>query len=222
MIKILLVEDDASLSQTMSERLAREGYSVEVAKTMTLAKQKFQEAAFDLVVLDVGLPDGDGFSLAAELKKTRAVPFIFVTAMNTAEHRLRGYELGADEYIPKPFHLREFLLRIDRVLQRTNSKIVKVGSAEIDLKSMSIKFSDGRVEYPTARDFRVLQFLIEASPKVVSREELVKNLVSDPDEGLPTFRTVDNSIVRLRQLLECVSPEIIRAVRGIGYQWIAQ
>ena len=222
MIKILLVEDDASLSQTMSERLAREGYSVDVAKTMTLAKQKFQEAAFDLVVLDVGLPDGDGFSLAAELKKTRAVPFIFVTAMNTAEHRLRGYELGADEYIPKPFHLREFLLRIDRVLQRTNSKIVKVGSAEIDLKSMSIKFSDGRVEYPTARDFRVLQFLIEASPKVVSREELVKNLVSDPDEGLPTFRTVDNSIVRLRQLLECVSPEIIRAVRGIGYQWIAQ
>jgi DNA-binding response OmpR family regulator len=222
MISILLVEDDASLSQTMSERLIREGYRVEVAKNMASAKQKFQECGFDLVVLDVGLPDGDGFALAAELKKTKAVPFIFVTAMNSAEHRLRGYELGADEYIPKPFHLREFLLRIERVLQRTASKVVQVGSAEIDIKSMSIKFPDGRIEYPTARDFRVLQFLIEASPKVVSREELVKNLVSDPEEGLPTFRTVDNSIVRLRHLLECVAPDAIRAVRGIGYQWIVQ
>jgi DNA-binding response OmpR family regulator len=220
MINILLVEDDLSLSQTMSERLSRDGYKVYSAVSLAAARTLFANNVFNLVVLDVGLPDGNGFELAAEFKKVRPTPFIFVTAMNSAEHRLRGYELGADEYIPKPFHLKEFLLRVQRVLERSAVKPVKVGSAEIDLFAMSIKYADGRVEYPTSRDFKILKHLIESAPKVVSREELVKDCVVDANEGLPTFRTIDNSIVRLRDLLEPVAPEAIRAVRGVGYQWM--
>ncbi len=220
MIDILLVEDDLSLGQTMSERLSREGYKVSTASTVEAARTLFASNNFNLVVLDVGLPDGNGFDLAIELKKIRPTPFIFVTAMNSAEHRLRGYELGADEFIPKPFHLKEFLLRVQRVLERSAVKPIKVGSGEIDLGAMAIKYSDGRIEHPTSRDFRILKHLIQAAPKVVSREELIKDCVIDSSEGLPTFRTIDNSIVRLRDLLEPVAPEAIRAVRGVGYQWM--
>jgi DNA-binding response OmpR family regulator len=217
--RILLVEDDPSLLQTMTERLQKEGHRVQPVKSCAEAMAQISEK-FDLAVLDVGLPDGDGFSLAAKLKKHLSAPFIFVTAMNSAEHRLQGYELGADEYIPKPFHLKEFLLRVKKVLERTMTQIVKVGALEIDLRAMSIKYADGRIEHPTSRDFRVLKYLIEAAPRVVSREELVKDLVSDQGDSLPTFRTVDNSIVRLRDLLTEVAPDPIRAVRGIGYQWV--
>lgn len=217
--RILLVEDDYSLLQTMTERLQKEGHKVQAVQSCAEALARISEN-YDLVILDVGLPDGDGFSLAARLKKQLAVPFIFVTAMNSAEYRLRGYELGADEYIPKPFHLKELLLRVAKVLERNMIRVVKVGAAEIDLQAMLIKYDDGRVEHPTSRDFRVLKYLIEAAPNVVSREALVKDLVSDQGDALPTLRTVDNSIVRLRDLFKEVAPESIRAVRGIGYQWI--
>ncbi len=221
MKKILLIEDDPALGETMSERLKREGYEADWANSIAQANTHLNKNQYDLIVIDVGLPDGDGFQFAENVKKTSSIPFIFVTAMNSAEHRLRGYELGADEYIPKPFHLREFLLRVKKAIEKSpTQKIIKAGSAEIDLYAMSVRFADGRVEYPTSRDFKVLKLLILSSPRVVSREELVREIVSDASDAPPTHRTIDNSIVRLRQLLESEAPNSIRAVRGVGYQWM--
>ncbi|HEX4924864.1 MAG TPA: response regulator, partial [Bdellovibrionales bacterium] len=113
---LLLVEDDPSLGATLQERLEKEGYSVAWAQSRAEAESAFARKPPDLVILDVGLPDGSGFDLAKLIKKKSVVPFIFVTAMTTAEYRLEGFEIGAEEYIPKPFHLKELLLRVKHVL----------------------------------------------------------------------------------------------------------
>src|SRR5689334_221910 len=112
---LLLVEDDSSLGATLQERLEKEGYSVDWATTQNEAISFLKSRAPDLVILDVGLPDGSGFDLAKKIKSESLVPFIFVTAMTNAEYRLEGYEIGAEEYIPKPFHLKELLIRVKHV-----------------------------------------------------------------------------------------------------------
>ena len=221
MKSLLLIEDDTSLGSTLAERLQREGYNVKWVVTLQQANKVILENTFDLIIIDIGLPDGSGLEFATKLKEKVNVPFIFVTAMNSAEHRLRGYEIGADEYIPKPFHLKELLLRISRVLGRTsNVGKILVAGIEIDLNAMSISKPDGTVEYPTSRDFKILRCLINATPSVVSREELIKLVIGDSSEDPPTQRTIDNSIVRLRQLFGEGSQSFIRSVRGVGYQWV--
>jgi len=221
MKSLLLIEDDSSLGSTLAERLQREGYNVKWVVTLQQANKVILENTFDLIIIDIGLPDGSGLEFATKLKEKVNVPFIFVTAMNSAEHRLRGYEIGADEYIPKPFHLKELLLRISRVLGRTsNVGKILVAGIEIDLNAMSISKPDGTVEYPTSRDFKILRCLINATPSVVSREELIKLVIGDSSEDPPTQRTIDNSIVRLRQLFGEGSQSFIRSVRGVGYQWV--
>lgn len=220
MISILLVEDDPSLGETLKERLEKEQFSVNWSKTKKEAETSLRRHKFDLALIDVGLPDGSGFDLAGSIKTSTETPIIFVTAMNSAEYRLRGYEIGADEYIPKPFHLKELLLKIRKVVatQGINLKGGDIEGLSIDFSSRSITFEDGRVEYPSSRDFTLLEVLIRSAPRVVSREEMVKTISSG--DKLPTFRTVDNSIVRLRQLFGEKGRDHIRAVRGIGYQWV--
>ncbi|MDZ4786402.1 MAG: response regulator transcription factor [bacterium] len=223
MKSILLIEDDSSLGATLKERLEKEDFKVSWAKLKSEAEDLISRFKFDLVILDIGLPDGNGFDIAKKIKTKDTTPFIFVTAMNTAEYRLTGYELGADEYIPKPFHLKELLLRIRKVLgsEVKLEKIIKLGDLVIDLEAMTIVYADGKVEYPTSRDFSILKFLIQVAPKVISREEILKEVCSESSETAPTLRTIDNSIVRLRQLLGD-NHKCIRSVRGIGYQFIAQ
>jgi DNA-binding response OmpR family regulator len=220
---LLLVEDDQSLGATLLERLRKESYTVVWARTLADAKRALAESAVDLAILDVGLPDGSGFDLARFVRSSSRVPIVFLTAMNSAENRLEGYEIGGDEFIPKPFHLRELLLRIQRVIERTkNSRSVTSGQVTVNFEAMSVSFPDGSVEYPAARDFKLLQLLVEHAPNVVSREQVLKSIfpATSTQEELPTERTIDNSILRLRQLLRKVPGEYIRSVRGIGYQWI--
>jgi len=112
---ILLVEDDRSLGATLQARLSREGYQVSWVETKQRALTKVEDAFWDLIILDVGLPDGSGFELARELKANRSFPIMFMTALGSAEKRLEGFEIGAEEFIPKPFHLRELLLRVKHV-----------------------------------------------------------------------------------------------------------
>ena len=116
MPRVLLVEDDASLGRTLTERLERERLEVVWARTVAEAQAQLQGQSWDLAILDVKLPDGSGFGLARELKRTSLTPVMFMTALNSAENRLEGFEIGADEYLPKPFHLKEFILRVRHVL----------------------------------------------------------------------------------------------------------
>jgi len=143
MTSILLVEDDRSLGATLRERLGEEGYTVTWAESCGAATSALGAGAFDLLLVDVGLPDGDGFELVRSFGSD-APPIIFLTAMTSAEHRLTGFELGAVDYVPKPFHLKELLLRIKRVIESTRtSRRVMVGTSTIDRESMSLRFEDG-------------------------------------------------------------------------------
>lgn len=214
--KILLVEDDQTLATTLRERLEKERYEVRLCHSIAEARSA-HEQKFDLVVLDVGLPDGSGFQFAQEVKDKSQTPFIFVTAQSDAETRLRGYELGAEEYIPKPFHLREFLLRVRHVLENHRPAArLEMDGLKIDFTSFAIE-KGGAVELMQARDAKLMKYLVVKSPAVVSRDEILNQLWGE--DRFPTARTVDNSIVRLRQQLGEKWGSCIQSVRGVGYRW---
>ena len=218
MKRLLLVEDDRSLGATLHERLLREPYDVAWVETKQRALKKLHQGLWDLVILDIGLPDGSGFELARHIKETTSVPIMFMTALSTAEHRLEGFEIGAEEFVPKPFHLRELLLRVKHVLDRYPVRHqVSCNGRIIELESRVIVQPDGRREHPAARDFDLLQLLITSSPAVTSRNQILDVLWGE-DKFL-NQRTIYNMIVRLRQSLGDTNSTCIRSVRGIGYQW---
>ena len=218
MKRLLLVEDDRSLGATLCERLQRENYEVSWAETKQRALKKLAEGLWDLVILDIGLPDGSGFELARHIKANMSLPIMFMTALSTAEHRLEGFEIGAEEFIPKPFHLQELLLRVRHVLENHPvQRELACNGRVIDLGNRVIVQPDGQREHPAARDFELLQLLITSSPRVISRNQILDELWGE-DKFL-NQRTIDNMIVRLRQLLGDSNSTCIRSVRGIGYQW---
>lgn len=218
MIRLLLVEDDTSLGETLQSRLTKEGYEVTWLTLCSETLSTIQSHSFDLALLDIGLPDGDGFSLAREIQEHQKIPFLFLTAMNSAEYRLEGFELGASDYIPKPFHLKELLLRLRHIIEKNHvGEKSEAKGISIDLSSMSITFHDGTTIHPLEKDLRLLKYLIDASPRVVSRDEILQDVWKTKTAG--SHRSVDNAIVRIRQLLEEKSEQKIRSVRGIGYQW---
>lgn len=213
MTKILLVEDDSSLGATLRERLVKEGYDVHWMSTHKEAVQAGKSQQFDLYIFDVGLPDGSGFDLAREI---HSKPLIFLTAQGDAESRLNGYDLGAEEYIPKPFHLRELLMRIRHVLDnhRPLSEL-KLDGCTINFDKLTIDRS-GRAEDVPVKDLQLLKLLIERNPRVVSRDEALNTLWGE--DKFPSNRTVDNAVLRLRSLLGDDSRHL-ESVRGVGYRW---
>ena len=218
MKRLLLVEDDRSLGATLYERLSRESYDVSWVETQQRGLKKLDEGMWDLVILDIGLPDGSGFELARHIKDRTPLPVMFLTALGTAEHRLKGFEIGAEEFIPKPFHLRELLLRVKHVLENHSvRRQVPCNGRLIELDRRAIVQPDGRREYPAVHDFDLLQLLITNTPRVISRNQVLD--VVWGEDKLPNQRTIDNMIVRLRQSLGDTSSRYIRSVRGIGYQW---
>jgi DNA-binding response OmpR family regulator len=235
--RLLLVEDDASLGETLQERLVREGYSVEWVATQADAERQWRAGKFDLIILDVGLPDGNGFDFARIVARESKTPFLFVTAMNGAEARLEGYEIGAEEFIPKPFHLKEALLRVRHVLAtHAEQALAASGSVAaretpgvgerlevgdgtvIEFVSRRVLRHDGSSEFLPGREFDLLRLLVRKSPAVASRDEILNEVWGE--DKFPSHRTVDNAILRLRQILGEKGGGRIRSVRGVGYQWL--
>lgn len=218
--RLLLLEDDISLGETICSRIEKESFQVKWTKSLAEAREALEKESFDLLILDVGLPDGSGFDIAEELQAR--YPVIFLTALNSAENRLRGYELGANEYIPKPFHFKELIIRIEKTLGdkiQTSKSVYKFNDFIINTEAMTVE-QDGQLFYPSTRDFSVLAYLIDLYPNVVSREELLDKFWGS--DSFPTNRTVDNSILRIRQFLGKNATEYIKSVRGVGYQWIQE
>ena len=218
MARVLLVEDDQSLGRTLYERLLKETLDVEWAQTVATAEAALASGSWDLAIVDVKLPDGSGFGLARRIKRESLTPVMFMTALNSAENRLEGFEIGADDYLPKPFHLKEFIIRVRHVLatQRV-PEIVQARGREIDLGALTITSADGQRSFLQVRDGRVLKLLISAAPAVVDRSEILDRVWGR--DQFPTTRAVDNTIVRLRQALQDDRGDLIRSVRGVGYQW---
>ena len=219
--RILLVEDDATLGQILKDRLLTE-YEVDWATTKKQAFGLLKDKKFDILILDIGLPDGNGFEIADEVKKNPNHPnFIFLTAQSDPESRLKGYELGAEEFIPKPFHLKEVMMRVKHVLNaHPLSHMVQLPNCAIDLQSYALHLKNGTIEYPPVKDMMILKLLIEQAPKVVSRDEII-NHVWGEDKSLSP-RTIDNAIARLRGAIHDTDETLIRSVRGVGYQWVNQ
>ncbi len=222
----MLVEDDFSLGETLRERIKKEGYSISWAKTIRNAKEEIDKKNPDLILLDVGLPDGSGFDFAGEIaKKSDRPPFLFLTAIAGAQERLKGFELGAEEFIPKPFHLKELLLRIKHVLDSHRhihetllEKKTVYDSHTIDFEKFKINSPDGSEIALSARDCGLLKLLISENHRTVSRDEILDLLWGE--ENFPTNRTIDNSIVRLRQALGKNGQKAIQSIRGVGYRWV--
>lgn len=218
MKNILLVEDDKTLGDVLSQELAKD-YHVSWARSQRDAFQKLKSSRFDLLILDIGLPDGDGFTIAESFDGPSKPYFLFLTAQNDPETRLRGYEAGGEDFIPKPFHLKEVLLRVKHVLDtHVVPSQVDLGYCRVDLQSFSIKHKEGPISYPPVRDMMILKLLIEMAPSAVSRDQIMDRIWGGDRDLSP--RTIDNAIVRLRQALGDTQEEWIRSVRGVGYQWL--
>ncbi len=222
---ILLVEDEKNVGSTLVERLQKEGFEVSWATSQEEAKARLIEKKPDLSVVDIGLPDGSGFQLASFIRETNPnTALIFLTAHGDPEDRIRGLELGAEDYIVKPFHLKEFMLRVQNALRRARALHGGVGSGEVKIGKAEINFQKfevsgvGKKHFLTHKECSVLKYLLERRGRVVSRDEILNEVWGE--EEFPSSRTIDNFIVRFRRLVEIdpENPEIIRSVRGVGYQ----
>lgn len=218
MPRVLLVEDDASLGRTLAERLEKERLTVQWVQSIADAKAHLRSSAWDLAIVDVKLPDGSGFGLARQIRTGTRTPIMFMTALNSAENRLEGFEIGADEYLPKPFHLKEFIIRVRHVLGRQRpTRTIRVNALTVDFDALSVDSPNREKTFLQVRDARVLELLVHAAPRVVDRSEILDRVWGE--NQYPTPRAVDNTIVRLRQALSDEEGQLIRSVRGVGYQW---
>ncbi|NDG83957.1 MAG: DNA-binding response regulator [Proteobacteria bacterium] len=225
MASLLLLEDEANLGSTLKERLALEGFAVSWAKSIADAKENLEKARFELALLDVNLPDGSGFDIARLIRDRHPkTAVVFLTAAGTPDDRVHGLELGAEDYIVKPFNFKELALRIQNVLKRVHfvsssgneTPRIRIGKAQVNFLDYQIE-SGGKKIPLSHKECTLLKLLYEKRGQVVSRDEIL-DLVWSEDE-YPTPRTVDNFIMRLRKMIEpdAENPTLIRSIRGVGY-----
>lgn len=219
MIKLLLVEDEKNIGATLSDLLEGAGYGVTWAKDCAEAREAVRLLPFDVALLDVNLPDGTGFEVARALETTGAA-LLFLSAMSDPEIRVQGLSLGAEDYIVKPFHFQELLLRLRNALKRRDalrqqSGMVIIGGATIDFTAFTATRGE-ETEVLGVKEAKLLELLWQRRGKVVSRDEILNHVW--PSEAFPTARTVDNFILKLRRL---IGEDAIKTVRGVGYQLTA-
>jgi DNA-binding response OmpR family regulator len=227
MVKILIVEDDPNMQIGLQDNLSADGYEVDIAGDGETGLQMFIKNNYHLAILDVMLPKLSGFDI---LRKSRALgistPVIMLTARGEEIDKVLGLELGADDYMTKPFGLRELLARVKAVLRRnentagtSRSSNIRIGNMEVDFQSYSAAVNGKPVEM-TPKEFDILKFLWQHQNQTVSRDQLLTNVWGYDDSV--TSRTVDNFILRLRQKIEVnpAHPHIILTMHGSGYKMV--
>lgn len=214
--KILIAEDDMYLREGLYELLTKENYEPTCAINCADAKAVFVENPFDLVILDVMLPDGNGLDLCGYIRSTGAdVPILFLTACDEEFQIVRGLDAGADDYVTKPFRLLELLSRIRALLRRkTVSTVYQFGDISVDITNMAVK-KDGDNLFLTPTEFQILSVLIQNSGVIVTRASLLQR-IWDSDGNFIDDNTLSVHISRLR---DKIGAEHISTVRGTGYRW---
>jgi two-component system alkaline phosphatase synthesis response regulator PhoP len=226
--RILVADDEEHLAAGIAENLAAEGYTVDVVGDGAAALRALRGAEYDLVVLDVMMPEVDGFEVCAALRRERnEVPVLFLTARGALDDRVRGLEAGGDDYLPKPFALKELLLRVAAILRRRRwyasaagaGAVLRFAGHEVDLAAYTARTRDGTEHRLTHKEAMILKCLWERAGAVVAREDIL-DLVWGY-EVYPSTRTIDNFIVRLRKRFEDEPerPRHIHTVRGAGYRF---
>jgi DNA-binding response OmpR family regulator len=215
--RVLVVEDDASLVRILRDNLTVEGYKVETAGDSRTAIARAREFRPDLVLLDITLPDSDGFELYKSLVAARRTEVIFLTARTEKASKLKGLQLNAADYTTKPFDLEELLARVKNVLRRQLTiEQLTLGEVTIDFNAMTAVRGSAPIEL-THREFELLRYLAERQKVVVYRNELLRELWGYADD--PITRSVDHAIARLRKKIEPdpKNPRFIHTVYGEGY-----
>lgn len=231
-MKILIVEDEQNLAEGLKFNLEAEDYEAEIASDGERALQRLAEKDFDAVVLDVMLPRKNGFEVASAMRESGDyTPILMLTALGRPEDVLKGFEAGADDYLPKPFELDIFLARLNGLLRRsrwskkeqtpTASDVITINGREIDLGNLELRYR-GDTAPLTLMEARLLRYMIDNAGRAVSRKAILED-VWQLQEDTDT-RAIDNFIVRLRRYLEDApnEPRIVQTVRGIGYKLNAE
>ncbi|MES2133325.1 MAG: response regulator transcription factor [Bacteroidota bacterium] len=206
-LKILLAEDDLNLGVLLIDYLETEGFDVKLCKDGELALKAFQSSSFDLCLLDVMMPKMDGFSLAKEIRlKDKKMPIIFITAKSLKEDKLKGYDLGADDYITKPFDEEELLWKIKAVIRRipenkseSKVEIISLGKYIFDFNNQSLAMND-KTKRITEKESDILKYLFDHRNHVIKREEMLKELWGENDYFLG--RSLDVFITKIRKYLK--------------------
>jgi len=227
MAKILVIEDDPTMQIGLKDNLELEGYDVEIVGDGQTGLRKIVENIYDLVILDVMLPRLSGFDVLKKCREQgRAMPVIMLTSKGEEIDKVLGLELGADDYITKPFSLRELLARVKAILRRQHSSsatdtvsTITIGTLDIDFSTYSASRNGKSIDM-TPKEFEILKFLWQHANQTVSRDQLLTN-VWGYDESISS-RTVDNFILKLRQKIETTpaNPRHIITLHGIGYKLI--
>ena len=213
---ILIVDDDDRIRSLLKDYLDNNGYIVSTAENAEQAKNKLKYLKFDIIILDVMMPGQNGYDLTKEVRKKMKVPIILLTAKGEVENRIKGLELGADDYLGKPFEPKELLLRIENIINKDNKINLNskhyVGNTEIDLNKMTLKLND-KLKKINNSEKKVLIKMLANPGKTYSRDEIGKI------SGISQERSIDVMITRLRQKLEAnpKSPKYLQTIRGSGY-----
>jgi len=220
MFHILVVDDDDRIRELVKEYLVENSFLVTTAKDVLDAKKKIEIIKFDILVLDIMMPGESGLSLTKEIKKNNPTPIILLTAKGETQDRIEGLELGADDYLGKPFEPKELLLRIKNILNKVQKPILSdeiyIGNALVDLKKLNIKINN-KIKKINPQEKKVLEKMLESPGKVFSRDIIGKII------NINKERTIDVMITRLRQKIESnpKNPKYLQTIRGSGYVlWI--
>ena len=224
-MRILLVEDEKSLREAIQLNLSLEGYEVVPVADGHAALSTYRQQHFDLLILDVMLPGIDGFKVCQQIRLTdQDTPIIFLTAKDTTQDRVNGLKIGADDYLNKPFHLEELLLRIKNVLKRSRPEIktdlnhFAFGKNTIDFGNYQANTESGRIDL-TKRETMLLKLLVDKKNQVVSRQEILQTVWGY--DVYPSTRTIDNFILAFRKYFEedPKNPQHFISVRAVGYRF---
>jgi len=219
-MRLLIVDDDTELCSLLKEFLQREGFTVECVHDGRNGLEKAKQNSFDLIVLDVMLPGLDGFELLKQLRMESRVPVLMLTARGEDVDRIVGLELGADDYLPKPFNPRELSARVKAILRRTEAKgnrgRMEVNGVVLDPGTREVT-CDGKPIEVTTLEFDILEQLMRNAGRVVSRDGLMESLYNR--KATPFDRSIDMHVSHLRRKLEGDRP-VIKTIRGVGYQFV--
>lgn len=220
MTRILLVEDDDQIASYLGELLRAEGFDTQIAGSKKEASECLLVQAFDLVLLDVSLPDGNGFSICAEIKKEYEIPVIFLTASGDEYSVVAGLDMGADDYIAKPFRPRELISRIRSVLRRCKKeqRILSCGDLRVNVSSATVTKGEKEL-FLSALEYRLLLLLLQNKCQILTRNQLLEEIWDASGEYV-NDNTLSVYMKRLREKIEenPQSPRLLHTIRGIGYR----
>ena len=221
---LLLIDDDLRLTDMVSGYLRHNGFEVDTAPTLAAGRERLKQGSYDALVLDLMLPDGDGLDFTRELRsqpRTRRLPLLMLTARGEPMDRIVGLEIGADDYLPKPFEPRELLARVKALLRRAapdtgEDEVLRFGRLEVDLGARQARL-DGAVCDLTSHQFELLTVLARSPGRVLTRDQIMDSLKGHPLEAFD--RSIDVHISRIRALIEddAKAPKRVLTVRGTGY-----